>query len=162
MITVRRALPEDAVEILNVHFAAVHGAPVDYYDPDLLDEWSPAVDFPRISSYVERFAKGEEETLVAEMDGTVVAFAAYVVKLNELRALYVHPRVSGQGVGRELLKNLEAEAVFAGLGWLTLHSSLNAEAFYVANGFESDGLGKHMLPTGREMTCVRMYKFLSR
>lgn len=162
MITVRRALPDDAVEILNVHFAAVHGSPVDYYDPDLLDDWSPPVDLARISSYVERFQKGEEETLVAEMDGKIVAFGAYVIKANELRAFYVHPRVSGQGVGRELMKNLEAEAAFAGLGWLTLNSSLNAETFYLAQGFESDGLGKYVLPTGREMTCVRMYKFLTR
>jgi hypothetical protein len=55
---------------------------------------------------------------------------------------------------------LERSAGQAGLDWLNLNAALNAEPFYLAHGYVADGLGKQLLPGGREMSCVRMYKFL--
>ncbi len=162
MLIIRKSLAteEDARGILDVHYAAVHGEPVDYYEEDILDDWSPVVDSERVANYLSRPQQDDEVVLVAEMDSGVVGFGVIVPRFNELRACYVLPRLGRQGIGRALLSELERQAQQAGGDWLNLNASLNAESFYLANGFVTDGLGRHPLPGGREMSCVRMYKFL--
>lgn len=160
MVIIRPSSDEDARDILEVHFAAVHGDPQQYYDDEILDDWSPEVNEKRVENYLTRPQRIEEFVRVVEMDGTVVAFGVIVPAFTELRACYVHPRVSRQGIGGKLIGELEAAAQDQGVSWLTLNASLNAEPFYLANGYVADGLGRHPLPGGREMSCVRMYKFL--
>ena len=146
--------------ILDVHYAAVHGEPIDYYDEDVLDDWSPLVTDERIANFAQRPQRQEEVVRVAEMDSAVVGFGILVPRLSEIRACYVLPRLARQGIGLALLSELERLAGQAGLDWLNLNAALNAEPFYLANGYVADGLGKQLLPGGREMSCVRMYKFL--
>jgi GNAT superfamily N-acetyltransferase len=146
--------------ILDVHYAAVHGEPIDYYDEDVLDDWSPLVTDERIANFAQRPQRQEEVVRVAEMDNAVVGFGILVPRLSEIRACYVLPRLARQGIGLALLSELERLAGQAGLDWLNLNAALNAEPFYLANGYVADGLGKQLLPGGREMSCVRMYKFL--
>jgi putative acetyltransferase len=160
MMMIRPASEEDARAILEVHFAAVHGDPQQFYADELLEDWSPEVDDQRVANYLSRPQAGEEFVRVVEMDGAVVAFGVIVPAFSELRACYVHPRVSRQGVGQRLLGELEKAAFDQGVAWLTLNASLNAEPFYLAQGYVADGLGRHPLPGGQEMSCVRMYKFL--
>jgi len=162
MLIIRKALAtdNDAKGILDVHHAAVHGEPVDYYEEEILDDWSPEVDEQRIANFLSRPQKEDEILRVAEMDNSVVGFGIVLPRLNEIRACYVLPRLSRQGIGRSLLAELERSAQQAGVDWLNLNASLNAEPFYLANGFVADGLGRQPLPGGREMSCVRMYKFL--
>lgn len=160
MLTIRNWTEADAKGMLDVHYAAVHGAPLNYYDEDRLDEWSPVVDQERIDAFLKRAGKEDEITRVALEDDVIVGFGTVVPLLNELRACYVHPRRNRQGIGRKLLADLEDEARAAGVGWLNLNSSLNAEEFYRAAGYVSDGLGRHQLGSGHSISCVHMYKFL--
>ncbi len=160
MLTIRNWEESDARGILEVHYAAVHGAPVNYYDEDRLDEWSPKVDDERILSFLTRPQIEEEITRVAVDGEQIVGFGTIVPTKNELRACYVHPRFNRQGVGRRLLQALEEEAKAAGVGWLNLNASLNSEEFYKANGYVADGLGRHRLGSGESISCVHMYKFL--
>lgn len=161
MLIIRKAREEDAKGILEVHYAAVHGDPVDFYEEEVLDDWSPSVDDQRLANFLSRPQLEDEVVRVAEMDNTVVGFAIIVPKLSELRALYVHPRITRQGIGQALLQEVERTALLVGLDWINLKSALNAEPFYLANGYVADGLGKQPLPGGRDMSCVRMYKFLT-
>ncbi|CAN5240976.1 GNAT family N-acetyltransferase [soil metagenome] len=164
MLIIRKARQDEDTSdirgILDVHYAAVHGEPVDYYDEEILDDWSPDVTDSRVDNFVNRHQRQDEVIRVAEMDSAVVGFGILVPRLSEIRACYVHPRLSRQGIGVALLNELERLAGQSGLDWLNLNAALNAEAFYLANGYIADGLGKQMLPSGREMSCVRMYKFL--
>jgi GNAT superfamily N-acetyltransferase len=160
LVTIRDWTEEDAKGILEVHYAAVHGAPVNYYDEDRLDEWSPKVDEVRIEQFLKRPGAEDEITRVAVEGDKIVGFGTVVPLLNELRACYVDPKCNRQGVGRKLMEELELLARSAGAGWLNLNSSLNAEDFYRAQGYTSDGLGRHRLASGESITCVRMYKFL--
>lgn len=160
MLTIRPAAPEDSREILEVHFAAVHGQPQQYYDEAILEDWSPVVDEARIANYLSRPQIDEEMVRVAVLDDNVVAFAVLVPAQNLLRACYVHPRVCRQGIGLRLLSELEKEGAAQGLAWINLNASLNAEPFYLAAGYVADGMGRQPLPGGNEMSCVRMYKFL--
>ena len=160
MVTIRDWTEADAQGILEVHYAAVHGAPTNYYDEDRLDEWSPKVDQERIDKFLRRNAVSDEITRVAVDDLLVVGFGTVVPVLNELRACYVLPRYNRQGIGQKILAILEDEARAFGCGWLNLNSSLNAEDFYRANGYVADGLGRHHLASGHSISCVHMYKFL--
>ena len=160
MLTIRNWTEADARGILEVHYAAVHGAPVNYYDEDRLDEWSPLVDDARLSQFLDRAGVEDEISRVAIKGDKVVGFGTVVPILNELRACYVHPDFNRQGIGRRLVEELEIEAKSAGVGWLNLNSSLNAEDFYHSVGYTSDGLGRHRLASGHSIVCVRMYKFL--
>ncbi len=162
MLIIRKALTteEEIKGILDVHYAAVHGEPVDYYEEEILDDWSPPVDEQRIANFLNRPQKEDEVLRVATMDNGVVGFGIVVPRLSELRACYVLPRLGRQGIGRALLSELERTVQNAGCDWLNLNASMNAEPFYLANGFVADGLGRQPLPGGHEMSCVRMYKFL--
>ena len=79
----------------------------------------------------------------------------------EIRAVYVHPKAGRQGVGRALLRRLETEAQEQGVTTLHLESSLNAQAFYAAQGYLAQGQGLHRLAGGLEMPCCEMSKVLS-
>jgi putative acetyltransferase len=160
VLTIREWKEEDARAMLEVHYAAVHSAPVNYYDEERLDEWSPKVDDERIVNFLTRSQIDEEVTWVALQDELIVGFGTVVPSLNELRACYVHPRCNRQGIGRRIVEALEDEAKRAGVGWLNLNASLNAEDFYKALGYVSDGLGRHRLISGQSISCVHMYKFL--
>jgi len=160
VLTIRNWTEADAKGMLDVHYAAVHAAPINYYDEDRLDEWSPVVDEERIQSFLNRSGKNDEITRVAIENDVIVGFGTVVPVLNELRACYVHPRFNRQGIGRKILADLEDEARAAGVGWLNLNSSLNAEEFYRAAGYVADGMGRHQLNSGHSISCVKMYKFL--
>jgi putative acetyltransferase len=160
VLTIREWTEADARGMLEVHYAAVHDAPLNYYDEDRLDEWSPTVDDERILAFLTRSQIDEEVTRVALEDELIVGFGTIVPSLNELRACYVHPRSTRQGIGRQLLAVLEEEARAAGSGWLKLNASLNAVDFDKAMGYVADGLGRHRLVSGHSISCVHMYKFL--
>ncbi|MBK9279164.1 MAG: GNAT family N-acetyltransferase [Candidatus Obscuribacter sp.] len=163
-IVVRAATVADAQGVLEAHFAAVHSAaahyPAKFYDDETLDDWSPIVDEQRVQNFLATWKPDQEVMHVACLDDFVCGFASIYVPSSELRACYVHPEATGLGVGGRLLSSLEGAARELKLGWLTLDASLNAENFYNAMGYQSDGIARHLLPTGRHMNCVRMYKFL--
>ncbi len=54
--------------------------------------------------------------------------------------------------------NWKKEADRRGLPFLQLDSSLTAEAFYKARGYEVQGRSEHVLRSGQRMTCVQMRK----
>jgi GNAT superfamily N-acetyltransferase len=85
------------------------------------------------------------EAVVAEVDGTVVAFALFFTNFSTflgrpgmyLEDLYVQPAFRGRGIGRALLQHLGALAVERGCGrfeWSVLDWNENAIAFYEKMG----------------------------
>jgi predicted N-acetyltransferase YhbS len=57
--------------------------------------------------------------------------------LGHLRHFGTHPDWAKQGIGRAVYRLCEASARAAGVNELECYSSLNAERFYQALGFES-------------------------
>ena len=85
------------------------------------------------------------EALVAEVDGTVVAFALFFTNFSTflgqpglyLEDLYVQPAHRGSGIGRALLQHIGALAVERGCGrfeWSVLDWNENAIRFYEKMG----------------------------
>ncbi len=128
-VTVRRAVPADAPDIarLNLAFNDLRTT-VEYIAAHL------AADAPA------------EMVYVAEVDGQVVGLASLrllpqaldPVPYAELSELYVADAYRRHGVGRALVRTIEAEARAAGaqqMVLLTAWRNTNAHAFYHALGY---------------------------
>jgi len=93
------------------------------------------------------------ECLVADADGTLVAFALFFTNFSTFLAkpglyledLYVQPAQRGRGIGRALLRRLSALALERGCGrfeWSVLDWNANAIRFY-------EQMGASVLPDWR-------------
>ena len=152
---VRRALPEDAEAIRQVHIDSIRQICGPNYTERQIDAWSR----PRpLSHYTE--AVREHIVFVAEDRDAIVGFAHLDCDNREIKAVYVAPSKTRLGVGTRLLAALEDSARELGLTQLSLASSITAVPFYDAMGFESLGNDMHRLRDGTEIECVRMTKSL--
>ena len=156
-LTVRAMRQEDSRAFLEVHHAAVRGVAAKDYSSAVIEAWAP---LPLTDAAIEavRSNPDGEYRLVAEMDGQIVGIGALAVRTAELRACYVAPEATRQGVGSALVREIERAARERNLTFLELDSSVTAEPFYRAHGYEVRGQGEHILGAGRCMACVKMRK----
>jgi putative acetyltransferase len=158
-VSVREMLREDARAFLEIHHAAVRGLAARDYPPEVVHAWAP---LPITDSDVERVRANleGEYRMVAEIDGRVVGIGVLAASNNELRACYVAPEVSRNGVASALIRELEQTARKQNLTMLEVDSSVAAEPFYLAHGYEFCERGEHILNNGQPMACVKMRKQL--
>jgi len=161
-IQVRSASEADAEAIIQTHFDAVHQTASAFYPAEVLDSWSRRPDESRYLQVRQAIAKGHELFVVAEDGFGVVGFGSIVPTLQELTAVYVHPRRARRGVGAMILEHLERLALTHHCTQLQMDASVNAEAFYRGHGYEVVERGVHRLASGLEMACTRLNKFLLR
>lgn len=161
--TVRRAVPEDALAILEAHRAAIRGSSAETaYSREVIEGWAPLHIPPeRVEGFTRVIEQGEEVVLVAEdQAGQVMAFGSIVPRNSELRAVYVNSAYARKGIGRAILEQLEELAREAGMTELRMDASINAQAFYEASGFISLERAEHVAQSGLRMACIRMKKSL--
>src|SRR5580692_3883510 len=158
-IIVRPVQPEDARLVLEVHNASVRGLAAKDYPPVVIEHWAR---LPITDLSVERFLANpdNEIRLVAELNGVIVGIGALIVENNELRACYVLPSATRKGVGSAIVHEIERIALENGVTSLQMNSSVTAEPFYQALGYEVLEYGEHTLSSGQRMACVKMRKFL--
>lgn len=77
---------------------------------------------------------GSHLTMVAELGDRIVGYAS--LWSDSIQAVYVDPYCSRRGIGRELVSALESHARNSLNPVLKVTSSLNAEPFYRACGFQ--------------------------
>jgi putative acetyltransferase len=147
----------DARAWLEVHRAAILAIAAPDYPRTVIKAWAPRVTDRRIKA-LRSCPSGTK--LVAELDGELAGIAELAPNGSEVRACYVSPRFVRRGVGKSLMKELEAQARAAGCAALSVHSSVSAEPFYACLGYEVTGRGTHALHTGEQMACVFMRKAL--
>jgi GNAT superfamily N-acetyltransferase len=160
-VEIRPATASDAVAIIALHFAAVHETAAAFYSREVLDTWSSLPDEARYQQIRDAIAKGDELFVVAQDASGVVGFGSIMPRLEELHAVYVHPKAGRRGIGSRILIQLERLALDRGVLQLQMDASVNAEAFYQRAGYEIVGRGVHRLKRGLEMACVKMKKRLS-
>jgi putative acetyltransferase len=156
-LCVREMRSEDARAFLEVHHSAVRQLAADSYPLDVIEAWAP---LPISEEHVQfvRSNADREFRLVAESDGEIIGIGCFVAQKNELRACYVAPSAARKGVGSAILREIERAARDSGVMTLWADSSLTAEPFYRANGYEVCGRGEHVLNNGARMACVRVRK----
>jgi GNAT superfamily N-acetyltransferase len=96
-------------------------------------------------------------TLVAVDGDAIVALAA--LDASEVRRVYVRPEHQRRGLGRLLVRALEAEARTRGLTGLELQASPSSVAFYQSLGYRE--LGRETSTNGEaQFLHVRMFREL--
>jgi len=156
VVTIRRAVPGDGTQLCQVHKTSIVELCGGHYTREQIAVWAD----PRHQEEYER-AIGSVPTFVAEHGSTIVGFAMADWNHRLILAVYVHPDYAGVGVGRKLVRKLEAEAGSAGVTELWLNATLNSVPFYERCGYASRGSAKNTLPNGAELPCVRMAKRLT-
>ena len=159
-LTIREMRPEDARSFLEIHHAAVRGLAASDYPTAVVEAWAR----PITDQFVERFLANHdgELRLVAELDGDPVGIGAIVISNSDLRACYVTPSAARRGVGSALVAKIEQIAREHGLEYLELESSITAEPFYAALGYQVESLGELFIAPGVPMAAIKMRKRLDR
>ena len=106
-ISIRTAKPADAEAIIHVHYAAVHETASAFYPNEILEDWSRKPDESRYQWMRQLIAQGDEIVVVAENESRIEGFGLLIPKLNELRALYVHPSAGCRKIGQKSCTNLK-------------------------------------------------------
>ena len=148
--------PDEARVFLGIHGRAVRGLAATHYAEEVLDAWTVTLTDANIAAFLDN--NDHEIRLIAELDGTPVGIGALILETSELRACYVAPIVARRGVGTALVAEIERLARANGLDHLHLLASLNAEPFYVALGYHSEGRTEHILSNGQRMGAIKMSK----
>jgi hypothetical protein len=136
-LEIRRAVHNDATEIMHVRREAILAKAAAHYDQAILKDWADAIEAPDRVALIERkISDPNFVVLVAKAGDKIIGFAMADLSRNELQALYSKPNQIGN-VGRALLAALENLA-FEAVQLLRCDASLNAESFYQANGYTAE------------------------
>jgi N-acetylglutamate synthase-like GNAT family acetyltransferase len=157
MLKIRPANLSDAAALLIVHRGAVFSKAAGHYDQVRLEAWAPGPTLERIARIEQEIIDPNYIFLVAEVEGEIVGYASAIPSNNELRSLHVKTNSIGN-VGRALLAEIEKQAFAAGAKHLEFDASINAEAFYKANGYTEKGRADHVSANGDVSAAVQMRK----
>lgn len=157
-IAVRRLRDEELELYLEIHERAIRGLAAGHYPADIIEGWCVPATEDTLAEL--RRNPDNEVRLIAELDGTPVGMGALVVEKSELRACYVAPEGARRGCGSALVREIERLARERGVTHLDLAASLNAEAFYTAQGYTVTERSEVVLDNGVRMAAVWMTKSL--
>ena len=154
-VVVRPIRLTEAATFLQIHHRAVRGLAAAHYPSPVIEAWTAPLSEERFLANPD-----QEIRLIADLDGEAVGYGALVLETGEVRACYVVPEAARKGVGTALVRELERIAIQHGVARLDLLSSVNAEPFYAALGYESTEATDHVLRSGQVMAAVKMSKTL--
>ncbi|MFJ2485219.1 GNAT family N-acetyltransferase [Pseudomonas sp. NPDC087639] len=126
---IRTATDDDASAISRVVVAALRESNAQDYSQEIIEQvqrsFSPAAILHLLS---------QRRVFVATIDQHVVATAS--LDQDVVRSVFVTPSHQGAGIGKILMKTLEAIASKEGAQRLRVPSSITAEGFYASLGFD--------------------------
>ncbi|MCW5314542.1 GNAT family N-acetyltransferase [Nostoc sp. KVJ3] len=155
-ISLRPAQETDALVLSAIHIAAIKALPTTLYTQKELLAWRNYQDKPDASKILKRM---KVETLWIAIEGDIImGFASFIV--DELIALYVHPKYQGKGIGRALVQHFCDEATRQGIDKVITTASLYAEGFYLRLGFTAIQKAPHYLRGGVVVPVTKMSKTL--
>ena len=125
---IRRYSVSDASSVHAIFIDSVHHLCRSDYSFLELEAWAPSDADAMI--WAERFA--DQYSIVAEGDGgAIIGFASADTEKGYIDMLYVASSAAGHGVGKTLLKALEARMGPP----FTVYASLTAMPFFVSQGY---------------------------
>jgi putative acetyltransferase len=129
-LALRPFLPADAPLLAEIFRASIAELTGDDYSESQQQAWASAADDEE--AFAARLA--ERLTLIATLDGSPVGFIA-LEQPDVIDLLYVHPAVTGQGVGTMLVDALERLMGSRGAKRLTTDASDSAVGFFEHRGY---------------------------
>ncbi|WP_440771053.1 GNAT family N-acetyltransferase [Natronorubrum sp. DTA28] len=161
-VTLREATSADAESIADTHAASIRELGPAAYDDRQVRAWLSNVPPERYP-----LEDPDHHVVVAELedeDGDEIAGFGVLDcdpdgrddSTGEVGAVYVHPDHAREGVGCEILEDLESAARDAGLEALVLTASRNAIEFYRRQGYEGVETVALEMEPGVGLECLRM------
>lgn len=153
-LKIRPLRPEDAPQLAQVFFDAVHEGTRDFYDEEQRRAWGG--DAPDAEGWYEKLR--DMIGFVAEADSQPIGFMT-IDASGYLDLAFVAPGSSGQGVGRLLYDAIETKAQALGARHLTVAASKAAKPFFERQGWsviEEQSVSRH----GVILNNYRMEKHL--
>ncbi|BCL39567.1 GNAT family N-acetyltransferase [Nostoc sp. MS1] len=156
-ILLRPAQQTDAWMLSAIHIAAIKALPTTLYTHEELLAWRNYREKPDAANILKHL---QLETLwVAVKGDNVLGFTSYII--DELIALYVHPRYQGRGIGRALVEHFCEQARQQRLDKVITTASLYAEGFYLRLGFIPIQRAPHQLGKKIIVPVIKMSKELT-
>jgi len=131
---IRTASKEDTEPIYKVHTDSIREICSSCYNEEDIGQWISRQHPSKYEAFIDNNAMR-----VAVLEDRVIAFGhleQFTETVAEVCGLYVSPGVSRNGIGTLMLCALEDEAKANGYQGIRLKSSLNAQNFYVSNGYQ--------------------------
>jgi GNAT superfamily N-acetyltransferase len=136
-IIIRKATPEDAEAACAVLMRSIKEICAPYYenDEEILTHWLEN----KTVANVRRWIESDRAYCVVAVNaqGEVLGFSS--ISDAEIMLNYVLPEALHQGIGKKMLRALEAQAIASGVDHIGVMSSITAKAFYERNGYVSNG-----------------------
>jgi len=132
--TIRTANKGDTESIYKVHTDSIRELCSSCYNEEDVSPWIARQHPSNYEPFIDNKA-----ICVVVLEDQIVAFGhlePFAETTAEVCGLYVSPRTSRKGLGSLLLSFLEDEAKSKGYHSIRLKSSLNAQSFYGANGYQ--------------------------
>lgn len=156
-IFLRPAQQADAWLLSSIHIAAIKALPTTFYTHEELLAWRNYREKPDSASILKHLRL---ETLWVAVEGkSILGFTSYII--DELIALYVHPRYQGRGIGRALVEHFCDQAMQQGVDEVITTASLYAEGFYLRLGFTVIQRTPHQFRKGVIVPVTQMSKQLT-
>ncbi|RCJ40603.1 hypothetical protein A6770_37815 [Nostoc minutum NIES-26] len=153
-ITIRLAQPQDRNRIFDIQRDAIQRLCSRDYSPEQIQG---LLNDKHLDNWQGEDTK--EIVLVAEIGETIVGFSAY--SRYWVNAVYVDPKYVRQGIGTQLLKAIESDALSENINTLAVCASITAKPFYEGSGYQEFGETYILSSTGIHIPCIRMQKWLS-
>jgi GNAT superfamily N-acetyltransferase len=141
-ITIRKAAPEDAEAACAVLVRSIKEICAPYYenDEEILAQWLENKTPANVRQWID--SDGSHCVVAVNLHGQVLGFSSMYGA--EIRLNYVLPEALHQGIGKAMLKALEAQAIASGIDHIRVLSSIPARTFYERNGYVSNGAPRHV------------------
>lgn len=172
-VAFRIALPGDAPAIVELQRRSLRTLSRGFYDPSQVES------FMRHVPTLEEHLLADGTFFVAEQAGRIVGCGGWSRRvpayqsaatghradaptLPKVRAMYVHPDVARQGIGRAMLCRIEHEIARHGYDAAGLEATLPGVPLYRACGYRPIARTELVLPDGVRLPAVSMHKRLVR
>jgi citrate lyase synthetase len=126
--TIRPAQEVDAEDISAVIVSALRETNANDYSSEIIARVEQSFSAAAVRRLIEN-----RTVFVATRNGEIVGTASLDGKV--VRTVFVSPAIHGQGVGTQLMAEIEQTAHTRGITVLTVPSSVTAESFYSKLGF---------------------------
>lgn len=127
---IRSATLDDSAAISRVVIAALRATNSQDYSPDIIAQVERSFAPEAVSALL-----GKRKVFVALLGETVAGTAS--LDGSVVRSVFVDPAYQGRGIGRLMMDVIHTTAVSAGVGALRVPSSISAQSFYAALGYQT-------------------------
>lgn len=151
MTQIREATVQDIPRIVSVYNAAIRSS-----DTRSQEE----IDFLLCTNEIidDNLFSDEKYTIVATIDSRVIGWVSLDEGDSRIDGLFVEPEYHGNGIGTELMDEIEEYATEKEHNALSIPAAKDAVEFYEKIGYEC--LGSYDIVDGVEITIYPMFKLL--